>query len=842
MSSPPTATAARNRLAQLYNDADESTSAGDDSSGNSAPSSPTSPTPNKPSAPATKDVAESKAASSASTATTPARAVTPSPVMTGSRPASPMVTSTVSAAPKPAAASPSPSTAATKPTPTAPAGTSKSPSVAGSAASTRLPATTGNASDSSSTADDEALLHAMDMDVDVRLRRMSSTLASLINEGRSVLTDDRATPSTRSRASSLPAAWDDNDHNLAEPDQDGELTELDDDDDLDAEWARRRRQQQNRRQAGVYRSAPGSSRSSSGRSSGRPTSRRGTLLDDTDDWDDLSVASFHSTPATLRRISSGPHLRTTVRTSEPSLRRVATTGAMNAHRAGVLRRWSSASSPIYDDDDDIDEDDEADDAMGLRALVRRRRALQQQQQQQLQLPISAGRPRAASDPASRRRSPAAYDVSSGLDSIEETQEDWTLTADTLAARPVGSGRRRQDQLAASMPDLLPPAPRWATRDDADPGMATDSEIPYYHMARAAMAPPRAQPTPPPQWTQADLDALAAEAHAAATIAATAAVAAEPVDGLPLDDAGDASSLDEPAGSLLLPGVDADEYVRTGSLSRKSSRSRVRPSIDAAVVVVRPRTPVPVPVPVPVPIVTGPPPLQDLPPATTVAAVPSPPASDVGTSLSVRSLRNLQPLVDPVLDWAVTKLDPRRVIGTAASSRAGSDVGVPPGLPPRDPAMTLTPATTPSLRRTASQRSLRTTVSNSSTSRARRGSTRGGNAAAAAPAPPAAAAVAAQTMTVARAQDMSGFTFLLLGPRGWLALLLGLYVSVDASTYMWSVLGLATAWIGMTGRAKQYMREWADEVVDWWLVQPEEGSAAAAAGQGRKREDESGDRA
>ncbi|KAJ3362623.1 hypothetical protein GGF31_001545 [Allomyces arbusculus] len=837
MSSPPTAaaSAARNRLAQLYNDADESTSAGDDSSGNSAPSSPTSPTPAiAPPVPPEqhKDVVvESKATSSPSAAT--ARAVTPSPVMTGSRPASPMVTSTVAAAPKPAAA-PSPSPASAKPSAVATVSSSKSPSVTGSAASTRLPATTGNASDSSSsTADDEALLHAMDMDVDVRLRRMSSTLASLINEGRSVLTDDRATPSTRSRASSLPAAWDDGEHDLAEPDQDGELTELDDDDDLDVEWTRRRRQQQNRRQAGVYRSAPGSSRSSSGQSSGRPTSRRSTLLDDTDDWDDLSVASFHSTPATLRRISSGPHLRTTVRASEPSLRRVATTGAMNAHRAGVLRRWSSASSPIYDDDDDIDEDDEADDAMGLRALVRRRRALQQQQQQQLLLPISVGRPRAASDPASRRRSPAAYDMSSGLDSIDETQEDWTITADTLAARPVGSGRRRQEAMAASMPDLLPPAPRWATRDDADTGMATDSEMPYYHMARAAMAPPRAQPTPPPQWTQADLDALAAEAHAAATIAATAAVAAEPVNGLPLEANGDASSLDEPAGSLLLPGVDADEYVRTGSLSRKSSRSRVRPSIDAAaVVVVRPRTPVPVSVPV----VTGPPPLQDLP-----AAVPSPPASDVGTSLSVRSLRNLQPLVDPVLDWAVTKLDPRRVIGTASASasRAGSDVGVPPGLPPRDSA-TLTPATTPSLRRTASQRSLRTTVSSSSTSRARRGSTRG-NPPAAAPAP-AAGAVAAQTMAVARAQDMSGFTFLLLGPRGWLALLLGLYVSVDASTYMWSVLGLATAWIGMTGRAKQYMREWADEVVDWWLVQPEEGSAAAAAGQGRKKEDESGDRA
>ncbi|KNE63351.1 hypothetical protein AMAG_08490 [Allomyces macrogynus ATCC 38327] len=156
-------------------------------------------------------------------------------------------------------------------------------------------------------------------------------------------------------------------------------------------------------------------------------------------------------------------------------------------------------------------------------------------------------------------------------------------------------------------------------------------------------------------------------------------------------------------------------------------------------------------------------------------------------------------------------------------------------------MTLAPATTPSLRRTASQRSLRTTVSSSSTSRPRRGSTRGAPAPAAPVAP---AAVAAQAMAVARAQDMSGFTFLLLGPRGWLALLLGLYVSVDASTYMWSVLGLATAWIGMTGRAKQYMREWADEVVDWWLVQPEEGGAAAATGQGqgRKKEEESGDRA
>ncbi|KNE63353.1 hypothetical protein AMAG_18995 [Allomyces macrogynus ATCC 38327] len=573
MSSPPTAaaTAARNRLAQLYNDADESTSAGDDSSGNSAPCSPTSPMPAiAPPVPPVppKDAVESKtASSSAGAAATPARAVTPSPVMTGSGTASLMVTSTVAAAPKLATA-PSPTPASSKPKTTAPASSSMSPSVSGSAASTRLPATTGNASDSSSsTADDEALLHAMDMDVDVRLRRMSSTLASLINEGRSVLTDDRATPSTRSRTSSLPAAWGDDHDGLADPDQDGELTELDDDDDLDAEWARSRRQQQSRRQAGVYRSAPGSSRSSSGRSSGRPSTggRRGTLLDDTDDWDDLSVASFHSTPAVLRRISSGPHLRTAVRASEPSLRRVATTGAMNAHRAGVLRRWSSASSAIYDDDDDIDEDDEADDTMGLRALVRRRRALQQQQQQQLLLPISAGRPRAASDPSSRRRSPAAYDVSSGLDSIDETQEDWTVTADTLAARPVSSGRRRQDQLAASMPDLLPPAPRWATRDDTDPGMATDSEIPYYHMARAAMAPPRPQPTPPPQWTQADLDALAAEAHAAATIAAAAAVAAEPVDGLALDDTGDASSLDEPAGSLLLPGVDADEYVRTGSL-------------------------------------------------------------------------------------------------------------------------------------------------------------------------------------------------------------------------------------------------------------------------------------
>ncbi|KNE63352.1 hypothetical protein AMAG_18994 [Allomyces macrogynus ATCC 38327] len=126
----------------------------------------------------------------------------------------------------------------------------------------------------------------------------------------------------------------------------------------------------------------------------------------------------------------------------------------------------------------------------------------QQQQQQLLLPISAGRPRAASDPSSRRRSPAAYDVSSGLDSIDETQEDWTVTADTLAARPVSSGRRRQDQLAASMPDLLPPAPRWATRDDTDPGMATDSEIPYYHMARVEMAPPRPQPMTLRQWLQA----------------------------------------------------------------------------------------------------------------------------------------------------------------------------------------------------------------------------------------------------------------------------------------------------------------------------------------------------